>query len=168
MIWLNVFYGSIALALGMLFFWLSANLTGVQRTISVAVLGLIVVLGILAFSVLLSRPKPISMELFQPSEIEVLGTVLAPNEGIYFWVRANDKSMPRYYSMAWDRKTAEKVRELLRQKQRGQKLKIKPKNILRSSQTTPLLYLTEPKIMQLKTPRDELPEVFEYNPERER
>ena len=168
MIWLIIFYGSIALILGMLFFWLSTGLTGLKRIALVIVLGLIVALGVLAFSVLLSRPKPINMELFQPSDVEVIGSVLLPNKGIYLWVRTDDKSMPRYYSMLWDREAAETLRELLRQKQRGQKLKIKPENILRSAQTTPLFYLTEPPTVPLKTPRGALPETFYYNPEQNR
>ncbi len=71
----------------------------------------------LAFSDLLSRPKPVRLEFFGADleEAQVLAATLHEGEAIYLWLRLSGLRQPRYYAMPWQRDTAENLQEVLRE-----------------------------------------------------
>lgn len=66
---------------------------------------------------LLSRPKPVDLEwwLAEAEEATVLGSQIQENVGIHLWLQLPGVAEPRAYVLPWNRDTAERLQEALRE-----------------------------------------------------
>ena len=85
------------------------------RTLSVILVALLVPLGYLGVTELLSRPKPMEHEWFKRhvDEATILGVSVNEGQAIYLWLRIEDSFEPRYYVLPWRRQLAEKLQNLI-------------------------------------------------------
>lgn len=85
------------------------------RALSIFLVLLIIPLTYLTILELLSKPKPLSYELFanKAQEAEVLGVSLDEGRAIYLWLRLDDAIEPRYYALPWRQQLAEKLQSLV-------------------------------------------------------
>ncbi len=163
MIWLTVFYLAIVVTLAIYFYAAGGFASRWWRFGSVGVLGLVVILGIAAFALLLSRPKPLYLEYSSFETVEILGSVLVPDSGIYLWLRFEGIARPYYYVLSWNEGKAENLRTLLRKQRPGQKLMFKRPSEQYWSKNT--FYLIDAPVFLPKTGGE--PEVLYYNPEQQ-
>jgi len=85
----------------------------------------------LAIADLLSRPKPVKLELISVQQAEVLGFRIVPDEAIYVLLGLPNRAEPRYYKIPWtkgSRKTARKLQQgwQERKKKGGKLLMVRP------------------------------------------
>ena len=68
--------------------------------------------GYFGLSEMLSRPKPVSLELARQelAEATVLGTHLEEDKAIHLWLGLPGVPEPRAYSLPWDRQLAQQLR----------------------------------------------------------
>ncbi|MDX1434632.1 MAG: hypothetical protein R3286_19480 [Gammaproteobacteria bacterium] len=99
------------------------------RTLSVVLVALLVPLGYLGLTELLSQPKPMEHEWFKRhvDEATILGVSVREGEAIYLWLRLDDSLEPRYYVLPWRRQLAEKLQNLIDEAMREQAV-VKLKN----------------------------------------
>lgn len=85
------------------------------RTLAVILTALLVPLGYLGLTELLSQPKPMQHEWFKRNvdEATVLGVSVREDEAIYLWLRLDDSLEPRYYVLPWQQQLAEKLQNLV-------------------------------------------------------
>ena len=76
---------------------------------------LIVPIGFLQVTEMLSRPKPANYEWLRRNvdKVTVLSASFHENNAIYLWVRLAGDAKPRYYSLPWSNKLAENLQESL-------------------------------------------------------
>lgn len=76
---------------------------------------LIVPLGFLQVTELLSRPKPVKYEWLRRNvnKVTVLSVSFDEGTAIYLWLRLEGDIKPRYYSLPWQNKLAENIEEAL-------------------------------------------------------
>lgn len=76
---------------------------------------LIVPLGFLQVTELLSRPKPAKYEWLRRNvdKVTVLSVSFDEGRAIYLWLRLDGDVRPRYYSLPWHNKLAEQIEEAL-------------------------------------------------------
>lgn len=74
-------------------------------------------LGWLAFSELLSKPKPVALEWWaaRADEATVLGSIMREGRGIYLWLQLAEFDEPRAYVLPWSRELAEQLQKALRE-----------------------------------------------------
>ena len=79
---------------------------------ALAVVAILLPSGYLGLTEMLSRPKPIALELAQTelAEAAVLGTHLEENKAIYLWLALPDVGEPRAYALPWDEQLARQLR----------------------------------------------------------
>lgn len=94
------------------------------RFSALAVTLLIVPIAFLHVTELLSRPKPAKYEWLRRhvNKVTVLSVSLDEGKAIYLWLRLEGDIRPRYYSLPWHNKLAEKIEEALEESvsQRGE------------------------------------------------
>ena len=66
-------------------------------------------------TVLLSKPKPVSMEWFERNaeRATVLGASLDEGKAIYLWLLLEGSKEPRFYVLPWQQQTAEQLEDTL-------------------------------------------------------
>lgn len=163
MIWLTFFYSVIVLVLATYFYAAGGFTSRWWRFGSVGVLALVVALGITAFALLLSHPKPFYLEYSKLEETEILGVVLIPDRGIYLWLRFKSGDPPYYYVLSWTGEQAESLRALLRVQKPGQKLMLKQSR--ERYWVDNAFFLVDAPTLPLKV--EEKSEVLYYNPEQQ-
>lgn len=85
----------------------------VWKTVSVALLAAVLPLGYVAYLDLLSRPKPLELEVRSGETAEVISAVLKETEGrIYLWLEVD--GLPRYYEIAWQKDVAAELQAAMR------------------------------------------------------
>ncbi len=85
-----------------------ALLTKRHLVAAAVLLAVLLVTSGAAFENLLSRPKPISLELFLSGEVEVLGYSFDEGTAIYVMVR---RDTPRLYGLPWSEETAQQLQD---------------------------------------------------------
>ncbi len=85
------------------------------RTSAVILTALLIPIGYLTVTELLSQPKPMHHEWFKRhvDEATLLGVSVREGEAIYLWLRLDDSLEPRYYVLPWQRQLAEKLQNLV-------------------------------------------------------
>jgi hypothetical protein len=88
----------------------------VVRMTAFVVSALFVPLSYAGFAVLLSKPKPVSLEWIRAStqEANVLGSTVREGEAIYVWLQMPDVSEPRAYMLPWSLDLAKQLQEARR------------------------------------------------------
>lgn len=77
--------------------------------------GTAMLIGWLALTDLVSRPKPLVLER-RPAlmvDAEVLAGRIVENEAIHVWLQLDGASEPRAYTLPWDRRRAEELQQAL-------------------------------------------------------
>jgi hypothetical protein len=87
----------------------------VVRFSALAATILIIPLGYLQLTEMLSRPKPVEFEWFRNDieQAQLLGVSLDEGRAIYMWLRIDKEIEPRYYVMPWKQQVAEKLEDLI-------------------------------------------------------
>jgi hypothetical protein len=108
----SVLIGTVAL-LASIAIW-SHRRTSV-RTLAVVLTALLVPIGYLSVTELLSQPKPMQHEWFKRhvDEATLLGVSLNEGQAIYLWLRLDDSLEPRYYVLPWQQQLAENLQNLI-------------------------------------------------------
>ncbi|WGF86237.1 hypothetical protein [Marinivivus vitaminiproducens] len=112
----------------------------------------------LSFVNLLSKPKPVDLEWWQQhvEEVDVLGSQIREEEGIFLYIQMPDVSEPRSYVLPWNRDLAEQLQAAMREaEQNGGGLRMR-------LPFEPSLDDREPKFYALPQPmlppKDQLPD----------
>ena len=110
---------ALSAALALISVWSRRRLA--LRAGAVGLLALTALVAYTAFSDLLSRPKPTSLEFAHDDlgEAEVLGAALREGHGIYVWLRMPGLEEPRYYVMPWELEIAEELQKAMREADRN-------------------------------------------------
>ena len=79
---------------------------------ALAVIAVLLPSGYIGLTEMLSRPKPISLELARTelAEAAVLGSHMEENKAIYLWLALPDVGEPRAYALPWNQKLARQLR----------------------------------------------------------
>lgn len=85
------------------------------RVSAVAATALLMPLAYLTLTLLLSKPKPISLEWYERNapRATVLGVSLDEGNAIYLWLVLEGSVEPRAYVMPWQQQTAEHLEDTL-------------------------------------------------------
>ena len=78
------------------------------RVVALVTAALMMPLGYLQLTELLSRPKPIDFEWFERKALSavVLGARFEEGEAIYLWLQLESSTQPRYYTLPWRQELA--------------------------------------------------------------
>jgi hypothetical protein len=87
----------------------------IVRFAALAATVLIIPLGYLQLTEMLSRPKPIEFEWFRRDveQAQLLGVSLDEGRAIYMWLRIDKEVAPRYYVLPWKQEAAEKLEDMI-------------------------------------------------------
>ena len=79
---------------------------------------LIMPIGFLQVTEMLSRPKPANYECLRRhvDKVTVLSASFREKQAIYLWVRFDGDTKPRYYSLPWSNRLAENLQESSRKR----------------------------------------------------
>ncbi len=95
------------------------------KTIAVGLLGALIVIGYFSYSTLLSKPKPLSLDMTGMADARVLSAALREDEAIYLWLSIEET--PRFYAMPWDKGVAQRLQAVMRETRRsGHDVVIRP------------------------------------------
>ncbi len=95
------------------------------KTVAVGLLAALVAIGYFSHSTLLSRPKPLSLEMTGVTGARVLSAALREDEAIYLWLAVEET--PRFYAMPWDTGVAQRLQAVMRETRRsGHDVVIRP------------------------------------------
>jgi hypothetical protein len=85
------------------------------RATALAATVLLVPLGYIQLTELLSRPKPMSFEWFNrdTERATILGVSFEEGSAIFLWLRLDDSPRPRFYSLPWRQDLAERLEEVV-------------------------------------------------------
>ncbi|MEM7223444.1 MAG: hypothetical protein AAF495_10720 [Pseudomonadota bacterium] len=110
-----VIAGALAAVLAKITIW-SPRRLWVKLT-ALGVTALFLPLAYLAFSDLLSRPKPVQVEWVQRGvkEAEVLAVQYREDEAIYIWLGLAGTPEPRAYALPWSEQAAKQLHEAMRE-----------------------------------------------------
>jgi len=80
------------------------------RVVALVTAALMMPLGYLQLTELLSRPKLIDFEWFEREALSavVLGARFEEGEAIYLWLQLESSTQPRYYTLPWRQELAER------------------------------------------------------------
>ena len=83
------------------------------RVVALVTAALMMPLGYLQLTELLSRPKPIDFEWFEREALSavVLGARFEEGEAIYLWLQLESSTQPRYYTLPWRQELAERLEQ---------------------------------------------------------
>ena len=78
---------------------------------AVCLTGVVMALGYVGYSELLSKPKPVGLEwgMGSVAEAELLGASTREGEAIYVWLQIPGLDEPRAYTMPWNREVAQQL-----------------------------------------------------------
>jgi len=111
-------YGAFALLVGLLaLIAVFSRRHGRWRISAVGVLVVVLALGYFAFLDLLSRPKPLRLELASLDDARVISAVLREDEAIYLWLNIDQE--PRFFSIPWDKSLAIELQSAMREARRS-------------------------------------------------
>lgn len=87
----------------------------IVRFLALAATIMIIPLGYIQLTEMLSRPKPIEFEWLRNDieQAQLLGVSLDEGRAIYMWLRIDKEIEPRYYVMPWKQQVAEKLEDLI-------------------------------------------------------
>lgn len=110
---------ALAAALALVAVWSRRSL-GV-RAGAVGLLALTLAAAYVAYADLLSRPKPVALEVRRAgvAEADVLAAALREDKGIYLWLKLPGVGEPRYYVLPWDIGLAEELQNAMREAERN-------------------------------------------------
>ncbi len=150
-----LFFVALALVtgLGLIAVWSRRKL--VIRFGAVALTAAFIPLSYAAFSELLSKPKPVSLEWANRNaeEATVLASQMQENVAIYIWLALPEATEPRAYVLPWDRRTAQQLQGANRQAEKT-KSKVRMRRPFQVSIDTrdELFYATPQRSGPEKTP----------------
>ena len=80
---------------------------------ALAIVAILLPSGYFGLTEMLSRPKPIALEMARTelAEANVLGAQMEENKAIYLWLALPDTGEPRAYTLPWDKKLARQLRD---------------------------------------------------------
>ncbi len=83
------------------------------RVVALVSAALLMPLGYVELTELLSRPKPIDFEWFEREALSavVLGVSFEEGEAIYLWLQLESSPEPRYYTLPWRQELAERLEQ---------------------------------------------------------
>jgi hypothetical protein len=83
------------------------------RAVALAATALLMPLGYVELTELLSRPKPIDFEWFEREALSavVLGVSFEEGKAIYLWLQIESTPEPRYYILPWRQELAERLEQ---------------------------------------------------------
>jgi len=83
------------------------------RVVALVTAALMMPLGYLQLTELLSRPKLIDFEWFEREALSavVLGARFEEGEAIYLWLQLESSTQPRYYTLPWRQELAERLEQ---------------------------------------------------------
>ena len=83
------------------------------RVAALVATALLMPLGYVELTELLSRPKPIDFEWFEREALSaiVLGVSFEEGEAIYLWLQLETSPEPRYYILPWRQELAERLEQ---------------------------------------------------------
>ncbi len=83
------------------------------RVVALIASALLMPLGYVQLTELLSRPKPIDFEGFEREALSavVLGASFEEGEAIYLWLQLENSTKPRYYTLPWRQELAERLEQ---------------------------------------------------------
>ena len=87
------------------------------KAVAVGLLAALVVTGYFSYSMLLSRPKPLSLDMMDVSGARVLSAALREDEAIYLWLSI--EGTPRFYALPWDQAAAQRLQSVMRETRRS-------------------------------------------------
>ena len=87
------------------------------KAVAVGLLAALVVIGYFSYSMLLSRPKPLSLDMMDVSGAHVLSAALREDEAIYLWLSV--EGTPRFYALPWDQAAAQRLQSVMRETRRS-------------------------------------------------
>jgi hypothetical protein len=87
------------------------------RFVAAGLLVAVLSLGYFGLVDLLSRPKPLRLELAGLNDARVISAVLREDEAIYLWLNVDD--VPRFFTMPWDKKLALELQRTMREARRS-------------------------------------------------
>jgi hypothetical protein len=145
---------------------LAALLVGLSRfrhrgLLALGLLALMIPAAYFAATLGLSRPKPMHWS-FMKEEAEVLGAAFDRGKAIFLWVKSPDVVEPRYYTIAWNERTAEELQDALKEaEENGSSVMMgwpsEPSLELRDA---PMFHALPPPALPPKPPGEE-PQVYE-------
>lgn len=111
-----LFAGAVAIASILTSISIWAPRKVVVRMTAFCVAALFVPLSYASFAMLLSKPKPVSLEWIRASteEASVLGSSVREGEAIYVWLQMPNLSEPRAYMLPWSLDLAKQLQEARR------------------------------------------------------
>jgi hypothetical protein len=85
------------------------------RMSAVIITALMMPLAYMSFTLLMSKPKPISLEWYERNapRATVLGVSLDEGRAIYLWLMLDGETEPRAYVMPWQQQNAEQLEDTL-------------------------------------------------------
>ena len=87
------------------------------RATAVALLAALVVIGYFSYSMLLSRPKILSLDMGDVAGGRVLSAALREDKAIYLWLSI--EGTPRFYALPWDQAAAQRLQSVMRETRRS-------------------------------------------------
>ena len=110
-----VIAGALAALLAKITIWSPRRLW--LKLTALGVTALFLPLSYLAFTDLLSRPKPVQVEWVQRSleEAEVLAVQMREDQAIYLWLGLSGLAEPRAYAMPWSEQAARQLQAAQRE-----------------------------------------------------
>ena len=83
------------------------------RIVALVSAALLMPLGYVELTELLSRPKPIDFEWFEREALSavVLGVSFEEGKSIYLWLQLESSPQPRYYTLPWRQELAERLEQ---------------------------------------------------------
>lgn len=128
MTWVLAIYVATVVATGGVLYWLVNGMSSWRRRGAVLLLVFVCAAGLVAIIELLSRPKPINLEIVLRGtpEAEVLAHLIIPEDTIYLWLRVDGVTEPRAYGLPWTREAETSLRgaqDEARENQQGVRLK---------------------------------------------
>ncbi len=87
--------------------------TANRKAVVLAATGLLIPLAYASQADLLSKPKPVALELFHRAteEAQVVGSTWVEGVAIYVWLRLPGAEEPRAYTLPWSRHLAEQLQQ---------------------------------------------------------
>lgn len=156
---LNYLYGvtvAIAAALGSIAIWAPRRLA--LRAGAVALCGMLMATGYVAFAELLGRPKPASLEWAAGNmdETTVVASDMREGEAIYVWLRADGGAAPRAYVLPWSMQAARALHEATAEAEsKGTAVRMRAARTTSDDEREPVFYVQPqpplpPKVAQMR------------------
>jgi hypothetical protein len=121
--YLYVALAVVAAALASIAIW--SHRRTLWKSAAVGLLAALIVIGYFSYSALLSRPKPLRLDLAGVTEARVISAALREDEAIYLWLSIDET--PRFFAVPWDKALAQRLQTVMRETRRsGHDVVIRP------------------------------------------